>query len=111
LRDDEHKARGLCLALFPIAFTEFVYLTGSVYNLLLSSEEGMAFRADINAHGVIAISRACDKSIAATTAYVYVMVLGMDVCFHNKCFSSEPADHTQPQSATQGVPWKLITWG
>ena len=55
LFNDEQGLK-LTLAFVAVALTEFIYLAGSIDNLLFTCEEWMALRAHINAHGIIAIS-------------------------------------------------------
>ncbi len=44
------------LAFIAVTFTEFIYLAGSIYDLLFTSEKWMALRAHIYTHSIIAIS-------------------------------------------------------
>jgi hypothetical protein len=55
LFNDEQRLK-LGLAFAAVALTELIDLTGSIDNLLFTSEEWMALRAHIYAHGIIAIS-------------------------------------------------------
>src|ERR1700730_1797685 len=50
--------------------------------LLLAGKEGMAVRADFNAQHIALYSRACWKSIAASTMHGHLMVVGVNTGFH-----------------------------
>lgn len=71
------------LIFVAVAFTELINLTGSIHDLLFTSKEWMALGAYINAHGIIAISRTCNKGIPTATGHVYFLVIWMYVCFHD----------------------------
>ncbi len=73
----------LTLAFITVAFTEFIYLTSSIDDLLFASEEWVALRAHINTHRIITISRTCNEGISAATGYVNFLVIWMYVCFHD----------------------------
>ena len=50
--------------------------------LLFAGEEGMAVRADFDAQHIALNGRACWKSIAASTMYGYLVIVGVNTGFH-----------------------------
>jgi len=71
------------LAFVAETFAEFIYLTGSIYNLLLTRKEWVALRAYIETQGIIAICGTCNESTPATAGNVNFLVIWMYVCFHD----------------------------
>ena len=80
------KARGL---LHAVSLLESFDTTGSVNQLLLSGEKGMAGRAYFSAY--FRLRGACLKRIAAQAPYRHFRVLGMNSFFHYfllaRCYS------------------------
>ncbi len=75
------------LAFVAVTFAEFIYLTGSIYNFLLTRKEWVALRAYIETQGIIAICGTCNECIPATAGNVNVLVIWMYVCFHDLIYS------------------------
>ena len=94
------------LAFFTVTFTEFIYLTSGINNLLFACEKRVALGTDINTHCITTVGRTCGKGVATATCHGHFLVVWMDTWFHDqsvnlRCFSLELADHTQPSNPTQ----------
>src|SRR5205085_10172778 len=72
--------RGALRPLLAVLPLETVDAAGRVDQLLLAGEEGVALRADLDAQ--LLPGRAGGPGLAAGAVHLNLVVLGMDLCFH-----------------------------